>query len=259
VLDALGVDRAILVGQDFGAHLVWNMCVRAPERVGAAVVIGVPFDYEGAATEESEGSAELSGAAGLRPSEHYALIARDHFYHMHYFQQPGPADAELGSNPREFLTRLYWALSARGNLLDWREYPSEGTSYLDVLEIPAVPLPWPWLSEEDMDYMVEEYMRTGVDAAFIGGLSAYRVADRNWEIARRFQGQQVSAPTLFLMGAQDPVREMMPQAAFDHMSAGVPNLTGPHYIDNAGHFVMQEAPEPVNALILPFLQEHCQA
>jgi pimeloyl-ACP methyl ester carboxylesterase len=255
VLDALGEEQAIFIGQDFGAPLVWNLCVRAAERVKAAVVIGVPFDFEGAGSEAAEGDAELSGGAGMPPSEQYKQVAQEHFFHMHYFQQIGPADSELGNNPREFLTRLYWALSARGNLLDWRDFPSEGTAYLDVLEPPAEPLPWPWLSAEDMDYMVQEYTCTGADTAFIGGLSAYRVADRNWEIAKRYQGIGVNAPVLFLMGEQDPVREMMPTAAFEHMSAGVPKLQGPHYIANAGHFVMQEAPEPVNKLILPFLEQ----
>ena len=256
VLDALGEEQAIFIGQDFGAPLVWNICVRAPERVKAAVVIGVPFDFEGASSDDAQGDAELSGGAGMLPSEQYALVAQEHFFHMHYFQQIGPADSELGNNPREFLTRLYWALSARGNLLDWRDFPSEGTAYLDVLEPPAQPLPWDWLSVEDMDYLVQEYTCTGAETAFIGGLSAYRVADRNWEIAKRYQGINVLAPVLFLMGEQDPVREMMPAAAFEHMRAGVPALQGPHYIADAGHFVMQEAVQPVNALILPFLQQH---
>jgi pimeloyl-ACP methyl ester carboxylesterase len=256
VLDALGEEQAIFIGQDFGAPLVWNICVRAPQRVKAAVVIGVPFDFERAGTGDEEGDAELAGGVGLRPSEQYALVARDHFFHMHYFQRIGPADEELGNNPREFLTRLYWALSARGNLLDWRDFPSEGTGYLDVLEPAGEPLPWDWLGVEDMDYLVGEYTRTGPDTAFIGGLSAYRVADRNWEIAKRYEGRGVAAPVLYLMGEQDPVRDMMPAAAFQHMQAGVPALEGPHFIPDAGHFVMQEAPDPVNALILPFLERH---
>ena len=109
------------------------------------------------------------------------------------------------------------------------------------------------------EYLYQEYTCTGAETAFIGGLSAYRVADRNWEIAKRYQGINVLAPVLFLMGEQDPVREMMPAAAFEHMQAGVPALQGPYYIPDAGHFVMQENPEPVNDLILPFLQQHAGA
>ena len=80
-----------------------------------------------------------------------------------------------------FLKRIYWALSARGSLLDFKNFPAEGTGYLDVLADPTEPLPWPWLSEEDLDYLVDEYMRTGPDTAFIGGLNSYRAMDVNWE------------------------------------------------------------------------------
>ena len=33
-----------------------------------------------------------------------------------------------------------------------------------------------------MDFYVAEFMRTGPETAFIGGLNSYRVADRNWEL-----------------------------------------------------------------------------
>ena len=58
------------------------------------------------------------------------------------------------------------------------------------------------------------------------------------------------------MSEQDPVRDMMPVSAFEHMARRLPALDGPHFIPGAGHFVMQEAPGPVNAAILPFLARH---
>jgi pimeloyl-ACP methyl ester carboxylesterase len=261
VLDALGEEQAILIGQDFGAPVVWNTLVRAPDRVRAAVIMGVPFDFEAAVSAQKgsedgpeESPAELSTTGELPPSEQYALVARDHFFHMHYFQAIGPADRELGNNPRDFLTRLYWALSAEGALLDWRDHPSEGTGYLDVLAAPSRALPWGWMSNEDMDYIVQQYSKQGPDTAFIGGLNSYRVADRNWEIARQYRGAQVAAPVLFLMGEKDPVRDMLPAAAFEHMRSGVPKLEAVHFIPDAGHFVMQEAPDRVNSLLIDFLR-----
>ncbi|MCX2980266.1 alpha/beta hydrolase [Halieaceae bacterium IMCC14734] len=256
ILDVLGEQQAIFIGQDFGAPLVWNICARAPQRVRAAVVFGVPYDFESAVGDSQDSEVELLGGSALSPSEQYALVAQDHFFHMHYFQTIGPADAELNAQPREFLTRLYWALSAKGNLLDWRNYPSDGTGYLDVLEPAGQPLPWSWMSEADMDYIVGEYTSAGAELTFRGGLSAYRVQDINWQIAKGYQGVKVDAPVLFMMGADDPVRDMMPAAAFEHMRSGVPNLTDIHYIDNAGHFVMQEQSEAVNALLIPYLTQY---
>jgi pimeloyl-ACP methyl ester carboxylesterase len=250
VLDAMGEEQAVFVGQDFGAPLVWNIAARAPRRVRAAVIMGVPYDFERAGA----GDGELGSVQDIPPTEQYALVAREHFFHMHYFQKFGPADAELGSQPRDFLERLYWALGAEGSLLDWRDYPSEGTGYLDVLAEPGRPLPWSWLTLEDLDYIEQEYVSAGVDLAFIGGLNSYRVADRNWEIAKQYGQLRVQAPVLFLMGEKDPVRDMLPEEAYSHMQQWVPNLRGIHLIEGAGHFVMQEAPQRVNQLLLDFLQ-----
>ena len=77
---------------------------------------------------------------GVRPSAAFAAIARQHFFHMHYFQQIGPPEAELGARPREFLLRLLHALPApRGACSTGRKYPSAGTGYLDVLWRPRRP------------------------------------------------------------------------------------------------------------------------
>ena len=254
ILDALGEEQAVIVGQDFGALLTWNVAARAPDRVRAAIVMGVPYDFESAQGDADDG-VELLGDVGLVPSEQYALVARDHFYHMHYFQAIGPADRELSARPREFLERLYWALGAEGNLLDWRNLPSQGTGYLDALAAPARPLPWGWLTVADMDYLVEEYTRAGPAATFIGGLNNYRVADRNWSIRQQYQGLSIAAPVLYLMGEKDPVRDMLPAAAFEHMRQRVPGLVAEHLVAGAGHFLMQEAEAEVNALMLEFLRQ----
>jgi pimeloyl-ACP methyl ester carboxylesterase len=162
-----GEERAFLVGHDFGARAVLGFSLRHPSRVRGVVSLAVPYgvQYRGARSKEK--------TAPRKPSEVYAEIAKNHFFHMHYFQAKGPAEAELGARPREFLERIHWALSAEGRLLDWTQFPSEGTGYLDVLAEPARPLPWGWLSEADLDYVVAEYTRVGGDATFVGGLNSF--------------------------------------------------------------------------------------
>ena len=51
ILDELGIDRAHIVGHDFGAALAWAVALRAPDRVHRLVVIsvghpGAPRSYE---------------------------------------------------------------------------------------------------------------------------------------------------------------------------------------------------------------------
>lgn len=242
LLDALGEERAVFVGHDFGAPVVWNLALRAPERVAAVAALSVPYDFDyygrGGRTE-----------AALRPSEAFALAAREGFLHAHYFQREGPADAELNARPREFLRRLYWALGSRGDYLRCRQHPSAGSGYLDTLPDDAPPLPWPWFTGEDLDFYAGEFQRTG----FSGGLNWYRVADRNWELGERFVGVQVTVPALFIVGRQDPVLRMIPDDALESMRRRVPRLSGVVMVDDAGHWVQQEQPQRVNETLLRFL------
>ncbi len=144
-------------------------------------------------------------------------------------------------------------MSARGSLLDFKSFPAEGTGYLDVLADPKEPLPWPWLSEEELDYLVEEYMKTGPEAAFIGGLNSYRAMDLNWEHDPDYGRRQVEQPALFLCGEKDPVLQILTPKTLETMPNRVADLWGIEIIPGSGHFVQQEQPEAVNGHLLRFL------
>ena len=211
----------MFVGHDFGAQQVCNLAVRHPGRVARARDHELPVRLRsrrprrrGLAARGADRATRQGAFAvpGVRPSQAFAAIARQHFFHMHYFQEVGPPERELGAQPREFLLRLLHALSAEGRLLDWSQYPSAGTGYLDVLA-PAPPLPWRWLSEAEFDYFVAEYTRAiAGERRFIGGLNSYRCADRNWELGAAYADANITQPALFIAGARgrgaedDPAR-----------------------------------------------------
>ena len=257
VLDALSEEQAVFVGHDFGAQAAWAAALHAPERVRGVVSLAVPYGVGFAGGEKKAGkrttTCKEDGAKGRKPSETYAAIAKNHFLHLHYFQEPGAAEAELGSHPRLFLKRIYWALSARGSLLDFKSFPTEGTGYLDVLADPKDPLPWPWLNEADLDYLVKEYMQAGPDTAFIGGLNSYRAMDLNWEHDRDYGRRRVEQPALFMCGEKDPVLQIITPKTLETMPSRVADLRGIELIPGAGHFVQQEQPEAVNRHLLGFL------
>ena len=262
LIDALGEKKAIFVGHDFGAQLVYNLAVRHPDRVTAVVGMACPYDFDlagrgGMGSKPKQGGSDFNAefaAPDIRPSELFARAAKQHFLHLHYFQTIGPAEKELGAHPREFLTRLFWALSVRGNLLNWANFPSEGTGYLDVLAPPDIPLPWPWLSSEDMDVYSSEYTRQGGDKTFIGGLNSYRVADRNWELGAKWADADIEMPSAFISGAQDPVLKMIRPDALDILRRRSRDLRQVTIIPDAGHFVQQEQPEATNTALLSFLE-----
>jgi pimeloyl-ACP methyl ester carboxylesterase len=234
LLDDLGADRAVFIGQDFGAPAAWNVALRAPQRVLGLGLLSVPYDPE-----------RLPG----RPSELHAHVARDHFLHIHYFQEHGPADRELDSAPREFLQRLYFALSGGYRYLDVWAHPTADNGYLDVLP-EAPPLPWSWLREDEFDRYVEAFTASG----FTGGLNWYRAMDHNWELGEDFAGARIEVPTTFIAGTNEPVLQMFGEPAIDRMRAHIPDLRGLHLIEGAGHWVQQERPEEVNVHLIEFLR-----
>ena len=256
VMDALGEREAVLVGHDFGAQQVCNLAVRHRERVRAVVVMSCPYDFDlagrggrGRSTRTDNGS---GFATGLRPSIAFAQVASERFFHMHYFQSIGPPEQELGAAPREFLTRLFWALSGDGGYTGYAHYPAQGTGYLDVLP-PAPALPWRWMTVADMDHYVREFMRAGPETAFVGGLNSYRVADRNWELGEPYADANIEVPALFVAGAEDLVLKMIARDALDIMRSRVSDLRGVELVPGAGHFVQMEQPETTNRLLLEFL------
>ena len=257
LLDALGEEKAVFVGHDFGAQQVCNLAVRHPDRVAGVVIMACPYDFDlaGRAGQGSKATADQRGmewGGGMRPSEAFAMAAEKHFLHLHYFQAIGPAEKELGAQSGEVLKRLFWALSGEGDYKDYVNHPSEGTGYLDVLA-PAPDLPWRWMSEADMEYYAQEFAQAGPDLAFIGGLNSYRAADRNWELGEPWADANIEVPALFIAGAQDIVLQMIAPDALDTQRQRVPDLRGTVLIEGAGHFVQMERAEETNRALLDFL------
>ncbi|MGI9208555.1 MAG: alpha/beta fold hydrolase [Rhodococcus sp. (in: high G+C Gram-positive bacteria)] len=235
LLDALGIARAVFVGHDFGAPAAWTTALRHPSRVAGLVLLAVPYAPD---------------RLRARPTELYRKMARQHFLHLHYFQEPGVAEAELDPRAREFLQRLFFALSGEYRYLDVWNHPSEGNGYLDVLpQAPA--LPWAWLSEEELDTYAAVFDRTG----FGGGLCWYRAYDANWLASAPYEGADITVPTLFVAGDRDPVITMSGPGALERMSAAVPDLRGIHLLPAAGHFVQMERSAEVDALLVRFVSD----
>jgi pimeloyl-ACP methyl ester carboxylesterase len=174
LLDELEQQQAIFVGHDWGAHLVWQLAVLAPERVRAVAGLSVPF-------------------VPRAPAPPIPIMRRhlgEDFYIV-WFQQPGVADEALARDVRRTLT------TSRQWTADW------------ALEDGSEPRLPPWLSEQELAVYVEAFERTG----FTGGLNWYRNMDRNWEVTEPVAERRVQQPAMFLTGELDPVRRFMPAEA----------------------------------------------
>ncbi|MEC3918056.1 alpha/beta fold hydrolase [Nocardia sp. CDC160] len=233
LLDDIDAERAVFVGLDFGAQLVWELSLRHPDRVAAAMVLNNPF----------------APRPPKAPSAFWTRAAERHFLHLSYFQEPGVADAELAADPRGFLARVYYSLSGDYHYLDtWKNPP--GIGYLDALpQAPA--LPWPWLSQSEFDTLAADFERTG----FTGGLNWYRNLDRNWELTAAYADAKVEVPTFFLYGENDPDMEgFSGRDPLATLRANVTDLREVVEVPHAGHLVQLEQTEAVNAFLLSSLK-----
>jgi pimeloyl-ACP methyl ester carboxylesterase len=231
VLDSLGEDKAIFVGHDWGALLVWQLALLAPERVSAVVGMSVPFLPR----------APMPTITLLRQ------IYADAFFYMVYFQEPGIADAELAADPRRTMRRLLAGTRTDADGADPSAFSAnDGRGFIERLPEPKA-LPG-WLSEDELDFYVAEFTRTG----FTGGLNWYRNLDRNWHLSEGVAEAHVTCPSLFIAGTLDPVLTFAPP---DAGLAQLDDHRGNVLVDGAGHWVQQERSAEVNAALLGFLRD----
>jgi pimeloyl-ACP methyl ester carboxylesterase len=231
LLDALGHEQAVFVGHDWGAPVVWNVALRAPERVRGVVGMSVPY----------------LPRSDFPPLQIMRQLFTGTWFYILYFQEPGVADADLARDPDTTMRRFLCAID--GNLdadtLGALVGERDARGMVDRLPEPAR-LP-DWLSQDELDHFVAAFRRTG----FTGGVNWYRNLDRNWELTADLAGAKVEVPALYIGGVSDPVLMMTPPAG---MADTVSDLRGIVLVEGAGHWVQQERPHEVNAALLDFLR-----
>ena len=228
-------ERVVLVGFDFGAGVVYDACHLEPERVRAVIGMENPF---------------MGTAGSVSPLEGSAMMAEKHFLHLHYFAQPGVAEVDLEGHEREFLARVFWALSADFHYLDVWHHPP-GTTYLDAL--PEAPqLPWEWLSVEEMDLYEKEFTRTG----FAGPLQWYRAMDVAWRARKEFERQTNPVPYYFIYSEHDPDLEgFHGREPLQKLGRYHDDVRQVRTVSRAGHLMHLEATEDMHREILACLSD----
>lgn len=232
VLDALQIEKAAIVGHDWGGVVVWQMALLAPHRVAAVVGINTPFFPR----------------LPMRPTEMMRAVAQGNFHYVLYFQEPGVAEAELERDVRRSLRGFYQEIpreiiEATKDIQPGVLGP-QGGGILDRLSDGPH---GKFLTAEDFEIFVRAFERSG----FRGGLNWYRNFDRNWDLTSYLTGATVTQPALMITAELDPV--LRPEFAAG-MSAWVPNLRDTILIKGSGHWTQQEKPDEVNAALIGFLK-----
>lgn len=264
----LGHRAAAVVGHDYGSPVAANCALLRPDVFRAVALMSAPYGGLpalplGDATPAPQRDVHADLAALPRPRKHYQ-----------WYYSTREAEADMLHAPQglpAFLRAYYHAKSA-----DWpgnQPHPLAGWTAEALAELPtyyvmdlaadmpasvAPEMPSPeavaanaWLPERDLRVYADEYARTG----FQGGLNTYRctTTGRSDADLLAFAGRSIDVPSLFIAGRADWGVYQRP-GAFERMQGtACTRMLGAHLVDGAGHWVQQEQPEAVNALLLRFL------
>jgi pimeloyl-ACP methyl ester carboxylesterase len=236
LLDAFGVDQAGLVGHDWGGPVVWHASLLRPDRIRAVASLS---------THCSPVTAPAT--PHVDPVEAMRRALGDDFLYILYFQPPGVAEAELDPDMRRTLRTVLYGLSGDLPRDQFRFYDPRARSLADLVAEPPGPLPW--LSDADLDVYEQSFAHHGT---FSGGLNWYRNIGRNAELLAPFAGLRVEQPALFI-GAEFDCMFGQTREGVEATRAHVPRLRDPVWVEGSGHWIAQERPDIVNALLLEFL------
>lgn len=233
LLDDAGADRAVVVGHDFGGVVAWGAPLLHPDRFAGVVGVCAP----------------PVPRSRVPTTQAFRRSFGDKFFYILYYQEPGPADAELNRDPATSMRKLFAStVSSSGGLVDQRMTRPGSEGFLARIPEPGG-LP-DWISQDEFDVYVEEFTRTG----FTAPLNWYRCFDRNWELtAPQPSGRPaatIAVPALFIGGTEDPTLAYTPRHRAREIVTGD---YGEVMIDRGGHWLPQERPVEVNAALLEFL------
>jgi pimeloyl-ACP methyl ester carboxylesterase len=224
VLDALGLERAVFCGHDWGGMVIWSMGQLHPERVQGLIGVNTPFMPR----------PPIPPVEMLR-----AAMGPDHY--IVHFQTPNDADERLAKNVR----RVFETLMRRGIKPSDVELSGGIMNLATAVETGRL-LGQPLLTPAELDVFVGAFERTG----FSGGIHWYRNLDRNWRLTADAP-QVLRAPALMVTSEHDFA---LPPALADGMEARVPNLEKV-MIRDCGHWTQQEHPAELNRILVDWLRK----
>jgi pimeloyl-ACP methyl ester carboxylesterase len=234
LLDALGVERAVFVGHDWGGLVAWAMPVLHPART--AGVAGVCTPYLGLPT-----IAVIKSLVGGVDERHY----------MAWFQAPGVAEAVLDGQVHIVFEKLMRSGVPLAEVLP--RLLVDGV--LDVNPFRRIAELEPFgeliVGPAELATYVAAFERTG----FRGGINWYRNIDRNAREHPAIGTERLTLPCLMLAAERDPF--LRPELA-EPMRTLCADLEL-HALAGAGHWAQQECPEVVNRHLVDWLTRRMRA
>lgn len=279
LISALGHRRtAMLVGHDIGSPIAAYCALARPDVFTSVVLMSAPFPgvptlpFNSANSDDSKVERNADNA---KLATALAALDPPRMYYQQYLSTRH-ANEDLWRPPeglRAFLRTFFFVKSG-----DWpgnNPHPLKAKTASELAQLPpyytmymgktmsqnvapfkptlAEARACHWLTERELEVYVEEYGRTG----FQGGLQAYRVFSDPGLTAelRLFSGRTIDVPSLFIGGTRDWGTYASP-GSLDAMSTkATTRIMGIELIEGAGHWIQQEQPQRLSALLLSFAKQ----
>jgi pimeloyl-ACP methyl ester carboxylesterase len=226
LLDALGIEKAVFVGHDWGGSVIWQMGLRYPERVERLVGLNTPFGGNG------------RGKVTEALRDYHGLT--DKTFYMRYFLQPGVAEAELEADVETTFRKVFLPYTRAEDFTTFMTVGGDGSGVIAKITNTDT-----FLNDEELAEYVRVFSRTG----FRGGLNWYRGTDLNALETDGPEGPGLAIKSMMVTAGKDTILKPEMAAAMPML---IPGIRMEH-IEDCAHWTQQERPAEVNALLLDFL------
>ena len=245
LLAALGRERAIWVGHDWGSPTVWDLASHHPEHCVAVANLCVPF----ATIELGFDTLVPLIDRDIYPIEQFPAGQWD--YQLYYEENFARATAVFGADAYKTVKLLF----RKGSPDDagkpaFTSQVRRNGGWFGPLEVaPDLPRDADVVTEEDLRVYAEALTRNG----FFGPDSYYMNHSANAAYGAR-GSSNLALPVLFIGARYDYVCQTVTSRLAEPMRARCSNLT--EAVIDAGHWVAQERPAEVNGLLARWLASY---
>jgi pimeloyl-ACP methyl ester carboxylesterase len=244
LLQALGGERAVWVGHDWGSPVVWALAAHHAERCVAVANLCVPYFPGGFAPKTFLPLVDRA----TYPADTFPAGQWDYqlFYEENFASACAAFEADVGATVRALFRR--GSPDAVGKPSRTAQIRRDGGWFGGTGRAPDVPIDPTVLTETDCSAYVAALERNG----FFGPDSWYMNHARNLAYAEKaHDGGKLGLPVLFLHGAYDTVCETVTSRLAEPMRDACQNLT--EVVVKSGHWMAQEQPVAVNRALATFL------
>ncbi|PIN16629.1 Soluble epoxide hydrolase [Handroanthus impetiginosus] len=175
LLDYFAVQKAFVVGADWGGCAAWYLSLMRPDRVKGIIALCVPF---------------MPRFTTIKPLESFHQMFGDDYY-VCQFQEAGRAERAFARYDCLTVMKKFMLI----NKTDQLTAPA-GKEIVDYLETPSI-LP-PWITEEELQVFADKFQESG----FTGAFNYYRAFNLDWELLAPWQGSKITVPAKADSGRQ---------------------------------------------------------